>query len=480
MVAQNGLSRILEKIHEIAEKSASGNYIYRGEPKHYKKVSSTLYRQYEADIEAKHFDIEVAQNEMLTEAKDYIHETSEEFEILTQLQHFGGKTNLIDFTIDYLIAFFFACDGLFDKPGRVILLGERAQKENRVKRPLNIINRVRDQKSVFARPPKGFIEPSEKDIVTIPADLKKPMLEHLKKYHGISTNTIYNDLHGFIRVQDRHQSAYTEFFKGLTCQYRKQHDTAIEHYTEALKLNPQLVEAYNNRGINYEDKGDFERAIADYTRAIELNPDYADAYNNRGNICNNKGDFERAIADYTRAIELDPDFADTCLNRGLAHYKRGDVERAIADYTRAIELNPNDGEAHNNRGLAHYKRGEVERAIADYTRAIELDPDFADTCLNRGLAHYKRGDVEHAIADYTRAIELNPNYTNAYYNRGKARLHQREWAEARLDLRTAVEKGMDIVKVFRKEHGSVHGFQQKTGITLPEDIVEMLSSSENT
>ena len=173
MSTQNDISRILEKLREITEKSSNGDYLYRGEPKHYKKVSSTLYRQYEDDIEAEHFDIEVAQSEMLTEAKDYIHETNKEFEILTQLQHFGGKTNLIDFTTDYLIALFFACESLFDKPGRVILLDASAQEENRAKKPRNIINRVRDQKSVFARPPKGFIEIKPDDVINIPKCLKQ-------------------------------------------------------------------------------------------------------------------------------------------------------------------------------------------------------------------------------------------------------------------------------------------------------------------
>ena len=40
-ISQNGqLSQVLEKIQEIAEKSADGDYIYRGEPEHYDKVSS--------------------------------------------------------------------------------------------------------------------------------------------------------------------------------------------------------------------------------------------------------------------------------------------------------------------------------------------------------------------------------------------------------------------------------------------------------
>ena len=153
---QDALNAVLKIIREIAEKSANGNYIYRGEPKYYDKVSSTLYRQYEDDIEAEYFEIEIAQGEMLKEAKDYIHETDEEFEILTQLQHYGGKTNLIDFTTDYLVALFFACDGFFDEPGRVILLREGAQRENRVEKPRSVINRVRDQEEYIRSTTQGL------------------------------------------------------------------------------------------------------------------------------------------------------------------------------------------------------------------------------------------------------------------------------------------------------------------------------------
>ena len=420
MNTQNNLSKILEKIREIAEKSSNGAYIYRGEPKHYKKVSSTLYRQYEEDIEAEHFDIEFAQSEMLTEAKDYMQETDEEFEILTQLQHFGGKTNLIDFTTDYLIALFFACESLFGNPGRVILLGESGQEENRAKKPRNIINRVRDQKSVFARPPKGFIEIEPDDVIDVPKCLKQPMLDYLKKYHDISTKTIYNDLHGFIRVQDLHQSAYTEFFKGLTCQNRKQVDEAIEHYTEALKLNPQLVASYNNRGVAYNNKHDYERAITDCSKAIELNPNYADAYTNRGLAYKGKGYFDCALADFNKAIDLTPNDAEAYNNRGVGYSDKHDYERAIIDCSKAIELNPNYAIAYNNRGLAYYKRGEFDVALAHYNKAIDLKSDLAEAYNNRGNAYYKRGDYRCAIVDYTQAIELNPNYTNAHNNRDAA------------------------------------------------------------
>ena len=96
-------------------------------------------------------------------------------------------------------------------------MGEGAQDENRVERkPQNPRHRIIAQKSVFIRPPAGFVKPNVKpnDVITIPAHLKQPILSYVQKHHGISTDTIYNDLHGFIRNQDIHQIAGIEFYFG--------------------------------------------------------------------------------------------------------------------------------------------------------------------------------------------------------------------------------------------------------------------------
>ncbi len=200
------LNRILEIIGRIAEMTADGDFIYRGEPQHYEKVSSSLWRECREEIGTEEFGIEAIQERMLEAAKDYTHET-DPFEILTELQHYGGHTNLIDFTTDNHIALFFACDGFLDKPGRIILF-QRTEKTNedyKIREPQNPRNRVITQKSIFVRPPKGFLESGQYDVIDIPKSLKEPILDHLQKQHGISTQTVYNDLHGFIRDQSSHQ-----------------------------------------------------------------------------------------------------------------------------------------------------------------------------------------------------------------------------------------------------------------------------------
>ena len=215
------LSEVFQKLQEIAAESADGDFIYRGEPQHYEKVSSSLWRECEKVFGAEQFDIEAIQQRMLTVAKDYTHE-EDDFEILTELQHYGGHTNLIDFTTDNHIALFFACDGFPEKPGRIILF-QRTEKTNedyKIREPQNPRNRVIAQKSIFVRPPKGFIEAEHFAVIDIPGLLKEPMLNHLQKQHGISTKTVYNDLHGFIRTQSVHQRTYIEVYKSETAQHK--------------------------------------------------------------------------------------------------------------------------------------------------------------------------------------------------------------------------------------------------------------------
>src|SRR4030066_404822 len=90
------------------------------------------------------------------------------------------------------------------------------------------------------------------------------------------------------------------------------------------------------------------KTISEKVKAIDLNLQDAEAYNNRGLVKNKKGDYDGAIFEFTKAIELSPQYADAYYNRGNAKDAKGDYDGAILDYTKAIELNPQDAEAYYN------------------------------------------------------------------------------------------------------------------------------------
>ena len=515
------IKREIQKIiGSIELKSADGGYIYRGEPKIHTerpycgKVTSSLWREY--GFEDENFDIEVVQREMLVAAKKHIGQLSQDFrldlsaspkltrdgidetvdfEILTEIQHYGGKTNLIDFTTDYFIALFFACDGAPNKDGRVILqkikdgkviLQNTKEIPDRIEYPRNPRHRVIAQKSVFVRPSQGFIEPDKDKIITIPANLKKHLLQHLRNYHGIYTEVIYNDLYGFIRHQGIHGNAYTQFYKGFACHIRgnradtsedkqKEYEQAIEYYTKAIELNPDLPETYNNRAAAYFHTDKFDNAINDANAAITLKPDFPEAYNVRGVVYNAKREFDNAIRDYTTAIRIAHNFAEAYAGRSFSYASTGQIDQAIKDANTAIALKPDLPEAYNARGAAYATKREFDNAIIDYTTAIEIAPNFVEAYAGRGFAYVDKREFDNAIKDYNMAIQLKPDHALVYCNRGEAWLHIKEWENATKDLTTAKNMGHDIIGSFHNDYNSVADFNEKNEIEMPETIAAMLT-----
>lgn len=361
------LEEVLSVITDLARKAAGGGYIFRGErDNRHTRVSSRLYRVY-AEIGVLDFDVEYLQQEILDAARSYIDEGNDEV-ILTQIQHFGGTTNLIDFTTDYLVALFFACDGAPEQDGRVVLLEMSAEMSECVWAPRSPANRIIAQKSVFVQPPEGFVEVD--DAVLVPRGLKQPLLNYLDLCHGISAQTIYNDLHGFITRQNIHQNSLREFYAGLACEESGEYAAAINHYTAAIETNPQYADAYINRGIVHDIMDNSDQAIADFTVAIDLEPDNADAYNNLGIAQLARGDEENAIQNFDRAIEVDEEFAEPYYNRGVVRLHQGHWADAKLDLTTAQELGMDI--------VPSFRNGYENVADFEEVNKISLPPDLAE------------------------------------------------------------------------------------------------------
>ena len=469
----------MEKLYELSEivgkiigKSENGNFIYRGESKLYEKVTSNLYRRMEETGLLEEIKIDEAglleesgfkkiRDRELKEARKYIEGT--DFEIFSQIQHFGGRTNLIDFTKNFDVALFFACERFHSEPGRIILQDRNGKRRNYIKEPQDVEKGTRPdiQESVFIDPPNGFFVPDPDDVVEIPAELKIPMLKYLEG-NGInkSAKEIYPDLHGFIRSQEIRWESYHKYKTAIahlnegddkdnvwnSAELEWYYSNAINLLTESIELVPNYAKSYNNRGFVYlqrytRDKTieDFENGINDFNTVIELNSDRDTVYYgyyNKGTLYLENGELGRAIDNFRKAIALNPDLDRAKNNlrsalsrRGEYCIQKGDVGNAIVDFKELTELfDPSHDEAYkayNYLGIAYMIRGDHKNAFVNLDISVGLNPNKPEVYNNRGLAYLNkdgndRNDIDNAIEEFKEAIEADRYYVQAYIHRGWA------------------------------------------------------------
>jgi len=184
--------------------------------------------------------------------------------------------------------------------------------------------------------------------------------------------------------------------------------------TQQKQAEPKVAQFYNDRGVAYFSKGQYEQAILDFNKAIETNPSYAEAYD----------------------------------NRGCAYVAKGQYDHAISDFNTVLEMNPRLAMAYSNRGTAYMNKGQYDQAISDHTKAVEISPQFAGAYYGRAMVFEKKNQYDQAISDFNKVLEVDPKHASAYYRRGRSYYFKKEYDKSWDDIKSAQDLGYKIPAEF--------------------------------
>lgn len=76
------------------------------------------------------------------------------------------------------------------------------------------------------------------------------------------------------------------------------YDTAIDLYTKAIEVNPNVAVYYSNRSFAYLKTECFGYALSDASKAIELDKSYLKGFYRRATAYMSLGKFKEALKDY--------------------------------------------------------------------------------------------------------------------------------------------------------------------------------------
>ena len=210
--------------------------------------------------------------------------------------------------------------------------------------------------------------------------------------------------------------------RGVALSDLQRYEEALASYERSIELKPTYAEVWSNRGIALNKLKRFQEALNCQQRALELKPNFAEAWFNRGNTLSTLQHNEEALVHYQRVLEIEPKHAGAWLNQGNALRALQRHEEALASYERSLELNSDNLEIWSNRGNALRDLSRPRLALASYERALKINPDSAEVWSNRGVALNDLRRHEEALACHERAIELAPSFAGGYLNKAGTQL----------------------------------------------------------
>jgi tetratricopeptide (TPR) repeat protein len=165
----------------------------------------------------------------------------------------------------------------------------------------------------------------------------------------------------------------------------KSYADAIDYYSAAIKKAPS-ASRWNKLGITELQTGRQKDAVKSFDRALKIDPKLAEAYNNRGAVYYIQGAQQQVAAE--RA------------NRSVPHGAIKHYQKAIEEYRKALALNDESASYHSNLGTALFALKDFPAAINEYARAMQLDPDVFEHRSQTGVTAHMSSPEDRAYYSF--------------------------------------------------------------------------------
>lgn len=158
------------------------------------------------------------------------------------------------------------------------------------------------------------------------------------------------------------------------------------------------------------DAGETERAIDAYLQAVKMDPNMAEAFFKLGIA------YSLVESEISSAAEVDPNSTPEPTSRKAQEKKKNSekaFESAVTAYKKVIAANSEDHNAHFFLGLSYNKLNEDEDAARSLREAVKLQPDNAEYQTELGAVYIKLAKYYEAATALKKALEIDPESIKA-------------------------------------------------------------------
>jgi tetratricopeptide (TPR) repeat protein len=279
----------------------------------------------------------------------------------------------------------------------------------------------------------------------------------LMRYQRGQLDAAAADLRAAIQLNGRYYNAVASLAQVL--QQQKKWDEAVDQFTRAIALKPDLAALYRGRAAVQQERDDqsaahrtaaladldeairretpgqpiqagdhtaratllrrdqrYDEALTACDAALKTAPDYDVAHRLRVLLLLDLGRPDEVICSCDGALARGKPWPDILEIRGLARASRRDYAGAIDDYSHALQVRGDQPRLLSARGWAWVFSDAPRQALRDFDEALRHDASNGEAHSGRGLALALVGDHRAAVAAAEESLRHDPPTARRTYN----------------------------------------------------------------
>lgn len=177
------------------------------------------------------------------------------------------------------------------------------------------------------------------------------------------------------RATAQDNAALTLIKQGIQLHDQGKYPQAIEKYQQALKIDPNNMQAEFEMSFSLYASGKGTDAITHLQNLIDKkDPLSAQAYDLLGSIYDDNKEVDKAITAYQQGIKADPKYQRLRYNLALAYLRQGKYPEAELSAIEAIKLDPKHASSQQLYATAALNQNKTLCALLGYCSFLMLEP----------------------------------------------------------------------------------------------------------
>jgi TolB-like protein len=246
--------------------------------------------------------------------------------------------------------------------------------------------------------------------------------------------------------------AYDAYLRGLAYAlrpgyYERNILAAVEHFTEAVKLDPEFAVAWSwlarVSALGYFNSAGNDVAALRETaknavaKVTQLQPNLGEAFLAQGYFhyyC--ERNYDAAIASFEKGRQLAPKTSDVLEALALVSRRKGEWRQSLEYCRQAIELDPRNIRLLSWNGETYAELRQYSFALKVYDQILEISPDNADALSSKAEIYQSTANLSEAATVLSR-MRYDPRSEN-FPDQIEQKIYERRFADAIAMVKEAI------------------------------------------